>query len=95
MSLLLGLLVNCCKIEVPCAVELRRLMLIYIFFWFCSLSTVFREKACVFFSVLLHNFSHVLEKSGNFLKMDSVLQLDSLSGCMHTGNTFCLLASCI
>ncbi|XP_057494792.1 uncharacterized protein LOC130779924 [Actinidia eriantha] len=43
-----------------------------------------KEKACVFFSVLLHILSHVLEKSGNFLKMDSVLLLDSLSGCMHT-----------
>ncbi|XP_057501104.1 uncharacterized protein LOC130785075 isoform X2 [Actinidia eriantha] len=55
-----------------------------------------KEKACVFFSVLLHIFSHVLEKSGNFLKMDSVLQLDSLSGCMHTvisdGQTRSMLA---
>ncbi|KAL6989181.1 hypothetical protein U1Q18_014933 [Sarracenia purpurea var. burkii] len=43
------------------------------------------EKACVFFSVLLHYFSVVaLDNFGNFASTDSILLLDSFAGCLDT-----------
>ncbi|XP_028086168.1 uncharacterized protein LOC114287088 isoform X1 [Camellia sinensis] len=44
-----------------------------------------KEKACVFFSVLLHNFSgRALENFGNLSSTDSTFLLDSFAGCLHT-----------
>ncbi|CAL5354575.1 unnamed protein product [Camellia sinensis] len=43
------------------------------------------EKACVFFSVLLHNFSRMAwENFGKVSRADSTFLLDSFARCLHT-----------